>query len=110
MGHLILKGNEETALKSLKEALCKKFDIVDLRVFGSKARGESSDESDIDVMIEVADTNPEIEAQIDDMIFEINLENDSFISAVIFSKKELEEGPLAESPIYKIVQREGIQI
>jgi predicted nucleotidyltransferase len=35
-------------------------------------RGESSDESDIDVMIEVRDTNPEIEAQIDNMIFGIN--------------------------------------
>jgi len=106
----ILKENEERALKILKEALGNKFDIIDLRLFGSKARGESSHESDIDVMIEVTDISPEIEAQIDDMIFEINLENDSFISAVIFSRKELEEGPLAESPIYKIVQKEGVPI
>lgn len=110
MRRAILTENEERALKILKEALRRKFDIVDLWVFGSKARGESSHESDVDVMIEVADINPEIEAQIDDMIFEINLENDSFISAVIFGRKELEDGPLAESPIYKIVQKEGVPI
>lgn len=61
-------------------------------------------------MIEIADSNPEIEAQINDITFEINLQNDSFISVIIFSRKELEEGPLAESPIYKMIQREGLPI
>ena len=84
--------------------------LVDLRLFGSKTRGESDFESDVDVMIEIADSNPEIEAQINDIIFGINLQNDSFISVIIFSRKELEEGPLAESPIYKMIQREGLPI
>ena len=105
-----LKENEERAIKALKEALSKKFGLVDLRLLGSKGRSESDFESDVDVMIEIADSNPEIEARIDDIIFEINLENDSFISAVIFSRKELEEGPLAESPLYKTIQREGLSI
>lgn len=105
-----LKENEERAIKALKEVLSKKFDLLDLRLFGSKARAKGDPESDIDVMIEVAESDPEIDAQIDDIIFEINLKNDSFISAVIFSRKELEEGPLAESPLYKIIQREGLSI
>ena len=61
-------------------------------------------------MIEVVESNPEIESQIDDIIFEINLKNDSFISAIIFSKKEIEEGPVTESPIYKIIEKEGVSI
>jgi hypothetical protein len=33
-----------------------------------------------------------IASEIDDIIFEINLAHDAFISAVIFGKKEIEEG------------------
>ena len=33
-----------------------------------------------------------LRSEIDDIIFEINLAHDAFISAVIFGKKEIEEG------------------
>lgn len=107
---LFLKKNEEEAIKSLKEELSSRFNLVELRLFGSKVRGEGTAESDIDVMIELAESNPEVESKIYDIIFEINLKNDSFISAIIFSKKEINEGPLSESPIYKIIQKEGVPI
>jgi hypothetical protein len=45
-----------------------------------------------------------------DIIFDINLENDTFISTTIFNIKEIEDGPMAESPIYKIICKEGIPI
>ena len=60
-------------------------------------RGEESPESDIDVMIEVENYTPEVEALIDELVFEINLNHDCLISAVIFGSKELHEGPLRES-------------
>jgi len=107
---VLLRKNEEVAVRSLKKALSERFDLIDLRLFGSKVWGESTSESDIDVMIELVESNPEIESQIDDIIFEINLKNDSFISAIIFSKKEIEEGPVTESPIYKIIEKEGVSI
>ena len=56
-----------------------------------------SPESDIDVMIEVENYTPEVEALIDELVFEINLNHDCLISAVIFGSKELHEGPLRES-------------
>ena len=107
---LLLKKNETTAIRSLKEELSSRFKLIDLRLFGSKVRGEDTPESDIDIMIQLAESNPGIESQIYDIIFEINLKNDSFISAIIFSKNEIDEGPLAESPIYKIIQKEGVPI
>ena len=107
---ILLNKNEKAAIRSLKNELSRRFDLVDLRLFGSKVRGEDTPESDMDVMIELAGTNPEIESQIYDIIFEINLKNDIFISAIIFSKNEIDEGPMAESPIYKVIQREGISV
>lgn len=110
MKKLELKENERIAVSRLKEALGKKLKLLDFRVFGSKARGDASPDSDIDVMIEVEDYNPAIESIIDDLVFEINLTFDCFISTVIFSKKELDEGPLSESPIYKAIEREGVRV
>jgi len=107
---LALKKNEEAALKALKEAISERFNLIDLRVFGSKVRGEDSPDSDVDVMIELTESDPEVESEIYDLIFEINLKNDSFISAVIFTQKEIDNGPMAESPLYKVVRKEGIPI
>ena len=110
MKKIMLKGNERKALSALKQALMEKVRLVDFRLFGSRARGNASPESDIDVMIEVEEYTPAVESLIDDTLFEINLSYDCFISAVIFSRKELEEGPLDASPLYKAVEKEGVRI
>jgi predicted nucleotidyltransferase len=106
----LLKENEERAIKSLKKELDNRFKLVDLWLFGSKARGDDTEESDVDVMIKLAETDHETESQIYDIVYEINLKNDTFISVIIFSKYEIDEGPMAESPIYKIIQKEGVLI
>ena len=105
-----LLKNEKIAVSKLKESLIEKFKLFDFRVFGSKVRGNASSDSDIDVMIEIEDYNPSVESAIDDIVFEINLNFDCFISTIIFSKKEIEEGPLSESPIYKLIQKEGVRV
>jgi predicted nucleotidyltransferase len=83
---------------------------VDFRLFGSKARGEGRSDSDLDVMIEIPVNDPAIVADIDDIIYRINLDHDVLISAVIFGREEIEDGPMSEAPIYKVIQREGIPL
>lgn len=107
---LALKENGALALKALKESLAKRYGVLDFRVFGSKVKGCDTPDSDIGVMIELAEYNPYIASEINDIIFDINLAHDTFISAVIFGKKEIEEGPLSESPIYKVCMREGVPV
>jgi uncharacterized protein len=107
---LRLSKNEQSALHRLNKELEANFGLVDFRIFGSKARGDAVEDSDIDVMIELEDYTPAIESKLDDMIFSINLEHDTFISATIFDREELESGPLSESPIYKVIEREGIRL
>ena len=110
MRELTLKDNERQALMSLKEALSKKIVLLDYRLFGSKARGDASPDSDIDIMIEVDDYNHEVESLIDHLTFDTNLKYDCFITTIIFGRKELEEGSLGESPVYKAIEREGIRV
>ncbi len=105
---MALKKNDIHVIRILKELLESRYTLLDYRVFGSKSRGDDNPDSDIDIMIELAESNQTIESEISDLVFDINLANDCFISTVIFSQNELEEGPLSESPIYKTILREGV--
>ncbi len=105
-----LAENEERALKELHDSLYEKYSILDIRLFGSKAREKGRQDSDLDVMIEIPDYDRAIVEEIDDIIYKINLEYDVFISAIIFGKNEIEQGPMSEAPIYKVIQREGIPL
>lgn len=105
-----LAENEERALKELREELFAKYRIIDIRLYGSKARGEGREDSDLDIMIEIPEYDWAVVAEIDDIIYRINLEHDVFISALVFGKDELEEGPMSEAPIYKVIQREGVPL
>ena len=102
--------NERKALNALSSKLRRDYKILDLRVYGSKAKGTDVEGSDIDIMIVLERSSPSIESRIDDLIFDINLEYDCFITPLYFSRKELEVGPLSESPIYKKVLQEGISL
>lgn len=102
--------NEKKALKGLKAELNKRYELSDLKIFGSKTKGLDTLESDLDVMVVLKNSSPSIESEIDDLIFEINLENDCLITAIFFDQEELENGPLSESPIYKKIIHEGITL
>jgi predicted nucleotidyltransferase len=101
-------SNEKKALDALKLELNKRYELLDLKIYGSKAKGLDTPESDLDVMVVLKNFTPLIESEIDDLIFEINIENDCLITAIFFDQEELELGPLSESPIYKKFSQEGI--
>jgi len=46
--------------KELKEKLSKVVDLVDFRVFGSRARGDQDEYSDLDIFIEVENLDKKI--------------------------------------------------
>ena len=105
-----LLPNEQKALKELKLTLAENFHLLDFRIFGSKALGTDIEDSDLDIMIVLEGLSPAIESRIDDLIFDINLKHDCFITAIFFSREELEAGPMSESPIYKKIMIEGISL
>jgi len=100
---------ERKALNILKTRLSEGFGLVDLRVFGSKAKGTAHGHTDLDVLIVLNETNPSIESEIDDFVYELNIEFDCLIMPLYFGKQEIETGPMSESPVYKNAVLEGIR-
>ena len=106
----ILNSNETRAVYKLKNILSTNYKLTQIKLFGSKAKGNYSDESDIDLLIVLDNYDWKIENEIYEICFEIGLEYDVLLSPVIFSKKEFDDNLTKITPFYKFVTEEGIQL
>lgn len=84
--------------------------IVELRLFGSKARGESSPESDIDVLVVMEEVTPQLKNHVVDLAFDINLEHRVLISPVVFSREQREHHLWRVTHFGRATMREGIPL
>lgn len=96
--------------KELKKRLAKVVQLLDFRIFGSRARGDADEYSDMDIFLEVPIINKELKDNIFDIVWEVGFENFMVISSLIFTKDEIENSPLRASPIVKNILEEGIQV
>lgn len=80
-------------------------DIEQIILFGSVARGEDNEDSDIDILI-ISDESEKIEPKISDEVFKVILNNKEFISAHVMSKNKLEK--IKDFSLIKNIDDEGI--
>ncbi len=66
--------------KKLKESVSEVVRVIDFRVFGSRARGEIDEYSDMDVFIEIESLDKEMKHKIRDIIWEVGFERSIYIS------------------------------
>lgn len=96
--------------KELKERLSEVVSIIDFKVFGSRARGDADEYSDMDVFIEVESINKELKNRIYKIAWEVGFGNFMVISLLIFTRYEIEESPMKVSPIVKNIAEEGVKV
>lgn len=93
-----------------KEILSDRFDCIIL--FGSYARGDYDDESDVDIMILADIENSDVTdctRQIYDRIYEAEPEHDCVLSLSVVPKERFNRFKDV-LPFYKNVDREGVRI
>jgi hypothetical protein len=105
-----MKESDHAAVLALKQRLQERFGQVELVLFGSKARGDDAPDSDIDVLIVLESVTAGAESEIDDLIYDVDLAYDCVISAAVFSRRELVDGPLRQSPLLRVIEREGVRV
>lgn len=96
--------------KDLKKRLSEVVNLIDFKVFGSRARGEADEYSDMDVFIEVEYLDKQLKEKIRNITWEVGFENSIYISPLIFTRYEIEDSPLRASPIVKNISEEGVKV
>ena len=82
--------------------------LVKMVLFGSQARGDAEDGSDIDVLVVLrGEHGPEEEARADAIAAELSLRNDVVIICMMFSSERYDR---EQSPLLINVRREGVAI
>lgn len=99
------------ALEELKKKLKSKYDIENLILYGSVARGEYDDESDIDILVITSQSLPRrIRHGITDIVFDMNLNYETNFSTLVVDKDSWETGPYSILPIREDIIKEGVVI
>lgn len=84
--------------------------LVEIKLFGSKARGEGNQESDIDVLVVVAEADLETKNRVLDEAFNINLAEDVFIAPLIIDRSRLADPVWRITDLAVALDREGIPL
>jgi len=106
-----MKAVDKKILEKLKSLLREKVSLHQLILFGSRARGDAGQYSDLDVVVIVDGTVDEgIRAGISDCVWEAGFEHGVVIVPVVFSLEEWEDGPESGSLLVQAVKAEGIRL
>lgn len=97
-------------VERFKELVSRKVKIHEMRVYGSRARGDASSESDLDLLVVVEQLDHSIERYISDCAWEAGFPEDVIVMPVAISLDTLRNSPIKESVFIKNVYREGIAV
>ena len=96
--------------KEFASRIRKKLGEASIIVYGSRARGDDEPLSDMDICIVVNKLDKKTREIIFTTAWETGFKEDVVIVPLIFEKNEWEDSPILESPIYKNIQREGVEV
>ncbi|MDA8334016.1 MAG: nucleotidyltransferase domain-containing protein [Peptococcaceae bacterium] len=106
-----LSWSEQAALGETKSLLRAKFPVEEFIVFGSVARGEATDESDLDLLVLTSrQLSHKEEHAMCDVVFDINLSHGTNISILVADKTKWETGLLSLLPLHEEVEKDGVAL
>jgi predicted nucleotidyltransferase len=105
-----LKEKDRTIALELKNRIAEYVQLVDFRVFGSRARGDAWEDSDMDIFVEVETLDKSLKKRTKDTAWEVGFENFLVISTLIFTRDELVNTPIRSSSIVKAITNEGLRV
>ena len=109
--HIHLTSWQEQALTELLHRLYDQFHVVSVILYGSVARGEADEESDIDLLILTAKPlSRPARHDITDVVFDVNLRYGTNCSTLVLDQHAWESGAIAVLPLKEAILEDGIPL
>lgn len=83
-----------------------------LIVFGSRVKGEAMEDSDLDVIVLVDDKTPELEKELDDIVYQVMWDHNfkPIISLKVLAESQFNDALNRGFSFYKHVEKEGVAV
>jgi uncharacterized protein len=103
---------DRLALQQLGEQLASELggNLLDLVLFGSRARGDARSDSDIDVLVLLAQSNWPVEHRVLTIASRLSLEHDVIFNPYVVSQERWEWMQRVQHPLHHSILLEGIPL
>lgn len=107
-----LTPNDRAAITEYIESIRGQFPgrILCVVLFGSKARGDADDESDIDLLVLVDTESDEFRSELWDIASDVSLDYYVVISPRVISQDRWDETRRIRMPLYRAIEADGVPL
>lgn len=103
----MLSEKDKNMLSLFASLVRQRFFDARIWAFGSRTKGEATEESDLDACVVVNILDDETDGAIMDIAWQVGFDHDTIISTVTYSQQEFEKGPCSESTLVENILEEG---
>ena len=109
---MVREGLVAGTLAELKTRLAGLFgaDLIDMRLFGSYARGHANEESDVDVFVLLRTAGWRERKAVLDIAGDLFAESGLLVSPTVFDVARYEEWRRQQRPLVMDIEREGVRL
>ncbi|MGK5093786.1 nucleotidyltransferase domain-containing protein [Deltaproteobacteria bacterium TL4] len=105
-----LLDKDRQIARMFRDRLKQIIPVFELKVFGSRARGDFSEDSDLDIFVKTESMNNTLRYQISDLAWEVGFENDRVIGTFVTTVAEIQQGAQGANPLIAQIEKEGVEV
>lgn len=107
-----LTSQEQQAATDFAKNIYRQFDdqVKSILLFGSRARGEAQPDSDMDLLVVLSDTTPDIVRAIRYLAVDVWLKHGIFLSTRVWSFDHWRKMEKLETSLYRNICEDGIRL
>lgn len=107
---MITEADHKTAERLKSMMIEQGLPIEKVIVFGSRARGDAEEDSDLDLFVVVSQRNRPIKEAIDKCCWQVGFEEGIIIQTVVMTRDEADNSPQRSSLLMQASRQEGVAI